>query len=259
MSFSYYGELCAEVYDLTKKVGQSINGDLEYYYSRLEHMEGKKILEVMAGSGRITIPLLEKGLNVEGTDYSPQMLASCRKRLAERGLSTNLYEADLQKLSLPHQYEAIIIPAGSFLLIEDREQSLQALKRLYDHLLPGGRLILDLFLPDNEFEAGHTSPISTFHLPSGDTITMKSTLIETSFFHQYKVSYLKYEKWRAGALIQTELQRFALRWYGIEEFKLILKHIGFKDVVISADFDYGKIPDSNSECFVYEAVKPELG
>jgi len=157
---------------------------------------------------------------------------------------------------LPHQYEAIIIPAGSFLLIEDREQSLQALKRLYDHLLPGGRLILDLFLPDNEFKAGYTSPISTFHLPSGDMITMESTLVETSFFHQYKVSYLKYEKWREGALIQTELQRFALRWYGIEEFKLILEHIGFKDVVISADFDYGKTPDSNSGCFVYEAVKP---
>ncbi|MGI2294488.1 class I SAM-dependent methyltransferase [Paenibacillus sp. GXUN7292] len=255
MSFSFYGELCTEVYDLTKKVGQSINGDLEYYYSRLKQTEGK-ILEVMAGSGRVTIPLLEKGLNIEGTDYSSQMLASCRNRLAERGLHANLYEADLQKLSLPHKYAAIIIPAGSFLLIEDREQSLQALKRLYDHLLPGGRLILDLFLPDNQFEAGQTSPISTYHMPDGDMITMESTLVETSFFHQYKVSYLKYEKWREGALIQTELQRFALRWYGVEEFKLLLEHIGFQDIVISADFEYGKTPDSNSECFVYEAVKP---
>ncbi|MDB5084356.1 MAG: methyltransferase [Bacilli bacterium] len=31
MSFSYYGELCTEVYDLTKKVGHSFGGDVEYY------------------------------------------------------------------------------------------------------------------------------------------------------------------------------------------------------------------------------------
>lgn len=48
MSFSYYGELCTEVYDLTKKIGQSFNGDLEYYHDRLIHCEGR-ILEAMSG------------------------------------------------------------------------------------------------------------------------------------------------------------------------------------------------------------------
>lgn len=257
MSFSHYGALCTEVYDHTKKVGQSIGGDLEYYMGRLQEVcGGGRILEAMVGSGRILVPILEAGLQVDGVDASPVMLASCRKRCEERGLATELYQAQLQELELPHLYDAIIVPAGSFLLIEDREQSIAALKRMYAHLKPGGRLMLDLFLPDTNFEQSHFAGTSVFHMPDGDLITMEGKLIETSFLHQYKVSLIKYEKWRNGTLIQTELQRFALRWYGVEEFKYVLESCGFADIVISADFDQGKAVTSDKQQYVYEAIRP---
>lgn len=252
MSYSYYGELCTEVYDLTKKVGQSLGGDLEYYRDRLQPCKGR-ILEAMVGSGRVIVPLLESGLLVDGVDYSPDMLASCRRRCDERQLEARLYESSLQALALPDLYEAIIIPGGSFLLIEQREDSLLALQRLYRHLQPGGRLILDLFLPDANFALGQFAGTAAFDLPNGDIITMEGKLVEADFFHQYKVSCIKYEKWRKGALIQTELQRFALRWYGIEEFKLVLASIGFSEVTVSADHEYGKAPASGTEHFVFEA------
>lgn len=254
MSFSYYGELCTEVYNHTKKIGQSIGGDLEYYQTKLKHCKGR-ILEAMVGSGRVIIPLLESGLRVDGVDYSPDMLASCQSHCMERGLVTNLYESSLQELSLPDKYEVILIPAGSFLLIEKREESIKALKRLYDHLQPGGRLLLDLFLPDTNFECGKWGGTSTFSLPGGDVITMEGKQVEADLFNQYKISYIKYEKWRKGALIQTELQRFALRWYGIEEFKLVLENVGFTDVVVSADYDSDKTPTNAEQNFVFEAVR----
>jgi SAM-dependent methyltransferase len=257
MSFSNYGELCTEVYDLTKKIGQSFGGDVEYYCEKLKHCKGR-ILEAMVGSGRVIIPLLESGLIVDGVDYSPQMLASCRSRCDERGLTTNLHEANLQELSLPHKYEAIIIPGGSFLLIEQREESLRVLNRLYEHLEPGGQLILDLFLPDNNYnstEMGRWGGSTTYHLPNGDIITMEGKCVEADLFNQYRVSYLKYEKWRNGALIQTELQRFALRWYGVEEFKYILESIGFSNVVVWADFEEGKKPTGGNQKFVYQATR----
>jgi ubiquinone/menaquinone biosynthesis C-methylase UbiE len=254
MSFSYYGELCTEVYDFTKKIGQSFGGDIEYYQEKLKNCKGA-ILEAMVGSGRVIIPLLESGLNVDGVDYSPQMLASCRQRCDERGLKPNLFEANLKELALPNKYEAIIIPAGSLLLIEKREESIEVLKRLYKHLESGGRLILDVFLPDQNFEVGTYNGTSTFTLPNGDIITMEDKLVEADLFNQYKISYLKYEKWRKGKLIQSELQRFALRWYGVEEFKLLLESIGFSDVVVSADFNYDRQPTNSNQQFVYEAVR----
>lgn len=76
--YSNYGPLCTELYDLTKPVGYSIGGDIEYYLERLKGTEGK-VLEAGAGSGRFLIPLLENGYDVEGIDYSPKMLDLCRK------------------------------------------------------------------------------------------------------------------------------------------------------------------------------------
>jgi SAM-dependent methyltransferase len=253
MSFSHYGKLCTEVYDLTKEVGQSFSGDIEFYQDKLKDCKGR-ILEAMVGSGRVIIPLLESGLKVEGVDDSPEMLASCRKRFEERGLQAELYESNLQNLDLPHQYEAIIIPGGSFLLIDDRGESIQALRKLHDHLEPGGRLIMDVFLPDGQFETGKVNT-SVFPLPGGDTITMESKLVEADFFHQRKVTHLKYEKWRNGSLIDTELQRFALRWYGVEELRLILKEIGFSTINICADFQEDKQPTRSHEKIVCIAVK----
>ncbi|MGR3763179.1 class I SAM-dependent methyltransferase [Rossellomorea sp. NS-SX7] len=253
MSYSQYGKLCTEVYDLTKEVGQSFSGDLEFYKEKLKDCNGR-ILEAMVGSGRVIIPLLESGLKVDGVDDSENMLSSCRHRLEERGLHAELYESDLQSLDLPHRYEFIIIPGGSFLLIDDRSESIQALRKLHDHLEPGGRLIMDVFLPDGQFETGKVNT-SVFPLPDGDTITMESKLVEADFFHQRKVTHLKYEKWRNGSLIDTELQRFALRWYGVEELRLILKEIGFSQIDICADFHEGRQPTGTNQQIVYQAVK----
>src|SRR5699024_12233319 len=35
---------------------------------------------------------------------------------------------------------------------------------------------------------------------------------------------------------ETKLERFPLRWYGVEEFKMILEKVGFEDIVIAADY-----------------------
>ncbi|TMV47589.1 class I SAM-dependent methyltransferase [Paenibacillus mesophilus] len=253
MSFSHYGTLCTEVYDLTKPVGHSLGGDIEYYLERLRGCQGR-VLEAMVGSGRVLIPLLEAGIAVDGIDESPVMLASCRSRIEDRGLIAELYEGRLQHMDLPDRYEAIVIPAGSFLLIASREESIQALERLYEHLIPGGRLMLDLFLPGPPLEVGKTTT-STFTNVVGDTITLEGKLVEVDFIEQIRVSYLKYEKWREGRLVDTELQRMALRWYGIEEFRAILEKVGFTDVTVHADFQYGKGPERGSRSFVFEAVR----
>ncbi|MCR8657489.1 class I SAM-dependent methyltransferase [Paenibacillus endoradicis] len=250
--FSSYSSLCTEVYDFTKPVGYSLAGDIEYYQDRLKTCQGR-ILEAGVGSGRFIIPLLEAGLTVDGIDYSPEMLESCRKRCEERGLTPNLYEGKLQNFSLPITYEAIIIPTGSFCLIENREDSQSALKSFYKHLVPGGRLIIDLVFPHG-WKTGEITT-STFSLPNGDGITMENKSVEIDWLNQCTVSYLKYEKWRQGKLIQSELQRLALRWYGIEEMKFILESNGFTNITCSADYVYQSQPSSGSDIITFEAVR----
>ncbi|MEC2646339.1 class I SAM-dependent methyltransferase, partial [Bacillus thuringiensis] len=68
---------------------------------------------------------------------------------------------------------------------------------------------------------------------------------------------LKYEKWSKGQLVQTELQRFAVRWYGIEEFKLLLESIGFSNITCSAEYAYKNEPSNANQMFTFEAVRKE--
>ncbi len=250
MKPAYRSELAAEVYDIGIPVVGHSFGDVEYYRDRLKDCRGR-ILEPAAGNGRILIPLLESGLVVDGLDSSSEMLSLCRRHCSERGLDPILHEGEMQSFSLPERYEAIIVPAGSFLLLEDRRDSLTALRRFHEHLVPGGRLILDLELR-TDFRPGHVST-KTFTTPEGDLITLESKLAEVDLINQHAVVFLKYEKWRDGKLSEAELHRFPLRWYGIEEFKLVLESEGFSEITVSADYEFGKPPSSADQTFTFEA------
>ncbi|GIP44617.1 hypothetical protein J45TS6_30760 [Paenibacillus sp. J45TS6] len=123
--YSSYGELCTEVYDLSKPLGYSV-GDVEFYLECLSNIKGK-VLEVGCGSGRVLIPLLRAGIDIEGLDNSAAMLDSCRRRCDELNLDATLHNNEMHNFSLTNKYDAIIIPGGSFQLIEGREQAITTL------------------------------------------------------------------------------------------------------------------------------------
>ncbi|PSL41614.1 methyltransferase family protein [Planomicrobium soli] len=251
----YYNSLSAEVYDLDKPVGSSF-GDVEFYMERLASCKGR-ILEPAAGTGRLLVPLLEKGFQVDGFDVSSDMLAICRENCRKRGLAANLFKAEMETFSVDEKYGAIVIPTGTFLLLHEREKSLQALKNFHHHLAAGGKLIVDVFLP-SELELDRPS-IRKWDTENGDVITIESQIVEVDPIKQYRISQARYEKWRNGKLIQTELERYPLRWYGVEEFRMILEHIGFEQIVISTDYKFGEYPNRSGQTITFEATANKKG
>ena len=247
---SYYGRLSSEVYDMDKPTGHSF-GDVEFYMNRLESCKGP-ILEPATGTGRILIPLLEKGLNVDGFDSSKDMLNICKNNCRKRDLNPKLFEAKMESFSQDTKYDAIIVPTGTFLLLHKRADSIKALQNFYKHLSNGGRLIVDISL-QTDISIGTVST-KTWECSNGDIIILENKIVEVDYITQYTISHGRYEKWREGVLLQTELEYFPLRWYGVEEFKLILESIGFKNIVISSDYKLGQYPSNFEEIITFEAV-----
>ena len=69
-----YGRLCTLFHDADKP--RASDAEVAWYAERLPRDAGPA-LEVMSGSGRLLIPLLQQGRNVHGADLSPAMIASC--------------------------------------------------------------------------------------------------------------------------------------------------------------------------------------
>ena len=66
---------------------------------------------------------------------------------------------------------------------------------------------------------------------------------------------LRYEHWRDGRLIDTELDLFRLRWWGVTELALALRAAGFGEVVTSGGYDHGRAPRQGDEIITFEAVR----
>jgi ubiquinone/menaquinone biosynthesis C-methylase UbiE len=242
-----YGTLSARVYDLDKPVGTSF-GDVEFYLRALQGVSGV-ILEPGVGTGRMLIPLLEAGLQVEGSDTAPDMLKICRDSCRSRDLEPVLHEVDMAGFVAPSRYQAIVIPAGTFALVTGRGRAEAALRNMRESLTCGGRLIVDLDPPSFD-----TAPGPMRHWRDGeDLLTLHTQHVETDPVAQQTTSWLRYELWRAGRLILTELQLFKLRQYGLAEFTSMLAVAGFTTVGVCGNHQEGKAPDPTSHVWTFQA------
>ena len=116
----------------------NVDGPEISYFQKFIEDDGQPALDVACGTGRLLVPYLRAGLDVDGCDLSADMLALCRERAEAEGLSPNLYAPAMHELRLPRTYKTILV-CGGFGLGGNREQSFESLRRLYEHLEPGSR------------------------------------------------------------------------------------------------------------------------
>ncbi|CAH1198915.1 hypothetical protein PAECIP111893_01166 [Paenibacillus plantiphilus] len=140
---SYEG-IVADTYDIW--FSGDVFDDTAFYEKLIAEASGRA-LEIGCGTGRLLVPYLQKGLEVEGVDPSSEMLSVCREKGEQTGVSPVLYEQYMQELQLPGKYKTIYIPLASFMLVIDRGEAIQALQQMYLHLDEGGQVIIPLFIP----------------------------------------------------------------------------------------------------------------
>ncbi|TLN18751.1 class I SAM-dependent methyltransferase, partial [bacterium] len=114
--------------------------DIDFFVRETAKVRGE-VLELMSGTGRVSIPLLEAGVRLTCVDLSAELNAVLKRKLAQRGLKADVYRMDVRELDLPRQFEQVIIPFHSFAHLTTPRDQRRALKRIYDFLTPGGSFI----------------------------------------------------------------------------------------------------------------------
>lgn len=230
-----YGPLCAEVYDLTKPVGGDYP-DVPYYLRRLAPIGGR-VLEAAVGTGRLLVPLLRAGLRVEGIDGSTDMLAYCRRNCEAAGWRATLHQGALERMTLGARYNAIVLTFGSFMLLSGPGEAVAALDRMQHHLVPGGRLFVDVDAPRARTPrpAGGAAR-RVVECPDGSRIVLLDVVTREGAVDGIERHVLSYEKSRGGRVVGREVQDFPLRRYEHDDLVRVLADAGFARIEACGDY-----------------------
>lgn len=114
---------------------------------------GGPILDVGAGTGRVTIPLAAGGVEMVGLDVDEQLIEALAVRAT--GLPVTTVLADARELSLGRRFPLILVPMQTLQLFGGAASRAAFLRRALDHLEPGGLLAAALADAMDCFDEDH--------------------------------------------------------------------------------------------------------
>ena len=124
----------------------TVDNDVDFFKKIAKECNGK-CLELMCGTGRVSIPLLKQGVNLTCVDYSKDMLNVFSNKARILNINPEIVCQDVCELSLREKYKLIFIPFNSFSEIYDVKKQEIALNRIYEHLEDDGIFICTLYNP----------------------------------------------------------------------------------------------------------------
>jgi SAM-dependent methyltransferase len=222
---------------------------------------GGPVLELGCGTGRVLVPPARSGIEITGLDLSAEMLARCRAKLeAEppevRGRVT-LVEADMTSFDLGRRYAAITCPFGGFQQLRTVEQQLACLDRCRAHLLPRGRLVLDLPNPDpapaafaHDEAAGGEAAVQLVDWTGGRRIRWWVTVTGYERSQQWNDCEVTFEVIEAGGATKRLTETISLRYIFRYELEHLLVRAGFEIVALYGDYDRSPFADGSPAMIV---------
>ena len=180
-------------------------------YTRFVRATGEPALELGCGDGDPLLDLVAHGLDVEGLDSSPDMVARCREAAAARGLDVVVHLQPMQSMDLGRRYRSIYLAGPTFNLLPDDEVALQALHRITAHLEPGGAALVPLFVPPITASDDLGRPRS-HTADDGTTYRVTALREDRDDDARLLVTTLRYEAEAAGETTVDE-RPWLLHWY----------------------------------------------
>ena len=145
-----YGDAIADVYDEL----HGFLGDPAEEVSVLAQLaDGGPALELGVGTGRLALPLAARGVPVSGIDASAKMLA--RLRAKPGAAAVVLAQGDFADVDVPGRYGLIYVCFNTFFGLITLDAQARCFARAAAHLRPGGRLLVEAFVPNRRRSPAH--------------------------------------------------------------------------------------------------------
>jgi SAM-dependent methyltransferase len=237
-------EKAAHLYDLfdTKE-----NIEFFYHYAK----EAGEILDIGAGTGRIAIPLAERGVKVVCIEPSPAMRAQFEKKLSTSpNISKNieLVPGNAMSFNLNRTFHTAFL-SGTFDHFLNDEERLSSLKNIAKHLNPNGKLIFDVFIGLMK-----DSPLS----PAGKVVigdTEYRRFVGDRILPDEKMEViLVFETYKKGKLFERIEEKSVVGIIHREHLHNLLEKSEFEVKKEFGNYDFSEFKEGNA-LLIIEAIK----
>jgi SAM-dependent methyltransferase len=241
-----------DAYDLVLG-GKDVPYGLDFYVALAREANGP-VLDIACGTGRILLPCMQAGVDIEGLDLFEPMLNTLRAKAAALGLSPRLHQADMSDFSLPRHFRLVMIPFNAFIHNMTQETQIRCLQLCREHLLPGGKLTFDTFFPSQEIVGvPDNTRVLEGEIPHPDT-GQPMRMYDTRSFDrvaQVQRSLNEVELVAADGSVQTiHRSECSSRYIYKHEMALLLRVAGFARWEICGDFDARPLTRENDAMVV---------
>ena len=138
-----YGELWANVYD---QIFPAFADQEDCIEALAEMAGGGRVLELAIGTGRVALPLIESGVDVEGVDVSEPMVAKLRNKPG--GDRVKVTMGDFADVPVEGRFRLVFVVFNTLFALVTQEDQLRCFENVAAHLEPGGAFVLECFHPD---------------------------------------------------------------------------------------------------------------
>jgi SAM-dependent methyltransferase len=248
----YADDELAGLYDLVY-AGYDDDIDLYEQFAR----RAGPVLELCAGSGRVTLPLIDRGIEVIGLDFSAPMLARLDAAVpADARSRIRLVEGDMRTFDLGEQFDLVYCAFGSFEQLLTSDDQLACLRTVARHLTTSGRFVAELRSltaidwdpePTLIYEWTRADPAT------GEPIT-KLRSQAASRARQITVDTVFFDRSAADGTIRRRQIEVAMRAIGRYELEFLLHEAGLRLTDVYGDTDLSPYDDASDRMIVVAAL-----
>jgi SAM-dependent methyltransferase len=222
------------------------------FWKRVAGDSQPPLLELMAGTGRITLPLLEAGHLVEGLDYSAGLLEVLERKLGAAGIEAPLHHADARDFDLGRKFGLIFIGFQSISEVVDDDDKIKVFGNVRRHLAPGASFWVTIHNPPARrgMVDGRDVDLGTYRLAStGEDVTVSGRYLldEGTGIVSGKQTYRCLRGRRESRLVELPM-----RFHLVSPQRLVelLSDSGFDAAERLGDYDGSAFEPSRSPFFL---------
>ena len=241
----------AELYD----VYAAEKYDHKFFLNRIR--AGMRVLELMSGTGRLSIPLIKAGAILSCVDISQRMVNVLQSKLRAEKLQAKVLCADVQHLDYSSEFEIVILPFQSFMELVGKTKQLNALRSAYQALVPNGLFFCTMHNPAvrRKLVDGVEHKVGKFPCKQGYIVV---TGIETGGFPVVqRIQFIdRYNN--NGHLEERIKQPMQFEMIEKDQFRELAIEAGFLIRAVYGDYDANEFDEETSPVMIWELEKCEV-